>query len=183
MGRKITVDSATLANKALEVIEAHYLFGLPYDRIDVVVHPQSVIHSLVEFVDGNVLAQLSTTDMCFPIQYAVTWPERVPNTLPPLDFAKLAKLESEAPRWDDFPALNLAKEAGTVGGTLPAVLNAANEIAVSAFLEGHLSFPGIWDTVAETMSLHRTLHHPSLEEIVAADEWARETAKSHLTRT
>jgi 1-deoxy-D-xylulose 5-phosphate reductoisomerase len=105
--------------------------------------------------------------MCFPIQYAVTWPERVSNTLPPLDFASLAKLDFEAPRWDDFPALNLAKEAGTVGGTLPAVLNAANEIAVSAFLEGHLSFPGIWDTVAETMSLHRTLHHPSLEEIVA----------------
>lgn len=183
MGKKITIDSATLFNKGLEMIEARWLFDIGMDRVDVIVHPQSIIHSMVEFIDSSVLAQLSTTDMCFPIQYAVTWPERVSNSLPPLDFAKLAKLDFEAPRWDDFPALNLAKEAGTVGGTLPAVLNAANEIAVSAFLEGHLSFPGIWDTVAETMSLHRTHHHPSLEEIVAADEWARETAKSLLTRT
>jgi len=183
MGKKITIDSATLFNKGLEMIEARWLFDIGMDRVDVIVHPQSIIHSMVEFIDSSVLAQLSTTDMCFPIQYAVTWPERVSNTLPPLDFASLAKLDFEAPRWDDFPALNLAKEAGTVGGTLPAVLNAANEIAVNAFLEGHLSFPGIWDTVAETMSRHRTLHHPSLEEIVAADEWARETAKSHLTRT
>lgn len=183
MGRKITIDSATLFNKGLEMIEARWLFDIGMDRVDVIVHPQSIIHSMVEFIDSSILAQLSTTDMCFPIQYAVTWPERVSNSLPPLDFAKLAKLEFEAPRWEDFPALNLAKEAGAVGGTLPAVLNAANEIAVSAFLEGHLSFPGIWDTVAETMSLHRTLDHPSLEEIVAADEWARETARSHLKRT
>jgi 1-deoxy-D-xylulose-5-phosphate reductoisomerase len=152
------------------------------DRVDVIVHPQSIVHSMVEFVDGSVLAQLSTTDMCFPIQYAVTWPERVPNRLPPLDFAKLARLDFEAPRWEDFPALGLAKEAGAVGGTLPAVLNAANEIAVGAFLEGHLSFPGIWDTVAGTMSRHQTLSHPSLDEIVAADEWARETALSLLTK-
>lgn len=183
MGKKITIDSATLFNKGLEMIEARWLFDIGMDRVDVIVHPQSIIHSMVEFIDSSVLAQLSTTDMCFPIQYAVTWPERVSNTLPPLDFSKLAKLEFEAPRWDDFPALNLAKEAGTAGGTLPAVLNAANEIAVSAFLEGHLSFPGIWETVAETMSRHRTLAHPSLDEIVAADLWARETAKSHLTRT
>ena len=138
---------------------------------------------LVEFVDGSVLAQLSTTDMCFPIQYAVTWPERVSNRLPPLDFAALARLDFEAPRWDDFPALRLAKEAGSTGGTLPAVLNAANEIAVSAFLEGHLSFPGIWNTVERTMALHRTATHPSLEEIIEADRWARETAASQLTRT
>lgn len=183
MGKKITIDSATLFNKGLEMIEARWLFDIGMDRVDVIVHPQSIIHSMVEFIDSSVLAQLSTTDMCFPIQYAVTWPERVPNSLPPLDFAKLAKLEFEAPRWEDFPALNLAKEAGTAGGTLPAVLNAANEIAVKAFLEGHLSFPGIWETVAETMSAHRTLAHPSLDEIVAADLWARETAKSHLTRT
>jgi 1-deoxy-D-xylulose-5-phosphate reductoisomerase len=183
MGRKITIDSATLFNKGLEMIEARWLFDIGMDRVDVIVHPQSIIHSMVEFIDSSILAQLSTTDMCFPIQYAVTWPERVSNSLPPLDFAKLAKLEFEAPRWEDFPALHLAKEAGAVGGTLPAVLNAANEIAVSAFLEGHLSFPGIWDTVAETMSLHRTLDHPSLEEIVAADDWARETARSHLKRT
>jgi 1-deoxy-D-xylulose-5-phosphate reductoisomerase len=182
MGKKITIDSATLFNKGLEMIEARWLFDIGMDRVDVIVHPQSIIHSMVEFIDSSVLAQLSTTDMCFPIQYAVTWPERVANTLPPLDFAKLAKLEFEAPRWDDFPALNLSREAGTTGGTLPAVMNAANEVAVSAFLEGHLSFPGIWDTVAETMSLHRPLRHPSLEEIVASDEWARETAKSYLTR-
>jgi 1-deoxy-D-xylulose-5-phosphate reductoisomerase len=182
MGRKITIDSATLFNKGLEMIEARWLFDIGMDRVDVIVHPQSIIHSMVEFVDASVLAQLSTTDMCFPIQYAVTWPDRVPNRLPPLDFAKLAKLEFEAPRWDDFPALNLAKEAGTAGGTLPAVLNAANEIAVSAFLEGHLSFPGIWDTVAETMSRHRTLAHPTLDEIIAADRWARETAASLLTK-
>jgi 1-deoxy-D-xylulose-5-phosphate reductoisomerase len=182
MGRKITIDSATLFNKGLEMIEARWLFDIGMDRVDVIVHPQSIIHSMVEFVDGSVLAQLSTTDMCFPIQYAVTWPDRVPNRLPPLDFAKLAKLEFEAPRWDDFPALNLAKEAGTAGGTLPAVLNAANEIAVSAFLEGHLSFPGIWDTVAETMSRHRTLAHPTLDEIIAADRWARETASALLTK-
>lgn len=183
MGRKITVDSATLFNKGLEMIEARWLFDIGMDRVDVVVHPQSVVHSMVEFIDGSVLAQLSTTDMCFPIQYAVTWPERVANTLPPLDFAALARLDFEAPRWDDFPALRLAKEAGTVGGTLPAVLNAANEVAVSAFLERCLSFPGIWDTVAETMSRHRPLSHPTLDEIVAADEWAREIATKLTTRT
>ncbi|HRQ90261.1 MAG TPA: 1-deoxy-D-xylulose-5-phosphate reductoisomerase, partial [Bacteroidia bacterium] len=183
MGRKITIDSATLFNKGLEMIEARWLFDIGMDRVDVVVHPQSIVHSMVEFIDGSVLAQLSTTDMCFPIQYAVTWPERVANTLPPLDFAKLARLDFEAPRWDDFPALRLAKEAGTVGGTLPAVLNAANEVAVSAFLERHLSFPGIWHTVAETMSRHRPLSHPTLDEIVAADEWARETAAQLTTRT
>lgn len=181
MGRKITIDSATLFNKGLEMIEARWLFDVGMDRVDVVVHPQSIVHSMVEFVDGSVLAQLSTTDMCFPIQYAVTWPERVPNRLPPLDFAKLARLDFEAPRWEDFPALRLAKEAGSAGGTLPAVLNAANEIAVAAFLEGRLSFPGIWNTVEETMVRHRGLPHPSLEEIVAADVWARETAASILT--
>lgn len=182
MGKKITIDSATLFNKGLEMIEARWLFDVGMDRVDVVVHPQSIVHSMVEFVDGSVLAQLSATDMCFPIQYAVTWPERVPNRLPPLDFAKLAKLEFEAPRRADFPALDLAREAGTAGGTLPAVLNAANEIAVSAFLEGRLSFPGIWETVAETMSRHRTSTHPSLDEIAAADRWARETASSLLTK-
>ena len=183
MGKKITIDSATLFNKGLEMIEARWLFDIGMDRVDVIVHPQSIVHSMVEFVDGSVLAQLSTTDMCFPIQYAVTWPERVSNRLPPLDFAALARLDFEAPRWDDFPALRLAKEAGSTGGTLPAVLNAANEIAVSAFLEGHLSFPGIWNTVERTMALHRTATHPSLEEIIEADRWARETAASQLTRT
>ncbi len=183
MGRKITIDSATLFNKGLEMIEARWLFDMGMDRVDVVVHPQSIVHSMVEFVDGSVLAQLSVTDMCFPIQYAVTWPERVPNQLPPLDFAKLGSLGFEAPRREDFPALDLAREAGSAGGTLPAVLNAANEIAVDAFLERDLSFPGIWNTVAETMSRHHNTIRPSLEEILAADAWARETAASLLNRT
>lgn len=181
MGKKITIDSATLFNKGLEMIEARWLFDIGMDRVDVIVHPQSIVHSMVEFVDSSVLAQLSTTDMCFPIQYAVTWPDRVPNRLPPLDFAAMARLDFEAPRWDDFPALRLAKEAGTVGGTLPAVLNAANEIAVSAFLEGHLSFPGIWHTVAETMKRHTLIPHPDLDEIIAADRWARDEATLCLT--
>jgi 1-deoxy-D-xylulose-5-phosphate reductoisomerase len=173
MGRKITIDSATLFNKGLEMIEARWLFDVEMARVDVVVHPQSIMHSMVEFIDGSVLAQLSHTDMCFPIQYAVTWPERVPNTLPPLDFATLAKLEFEAPRRAVFPALDLARRAGTEGGTLPAVMNAANEIAVAAFLEGRIRFPDIWHHVAAVMEKHRTIPHASLEEILAADEWAR----------
>ena len=176
MGQKITIDSATLFNKGLEMIEARWLFDIEMARVDVIVHPQSIVHSMVEFIDSSVLAQLSTTDMCFPIQYAVTWPERVPNTLPPLDFAELARLDFEAPRWDDFPALNLAKEAGTAGGTLPAVMNAANEVAVSAFLSEQIAFPEIWKTVAETMEKHDTLSHPSLEEIINADVEARTIA-------
>lgn len=180
MGKKITIDSATLFNKGLEMIEARWLFDIEMARVDVIVHPQSIVHSMVEFIDHSILAQLSTTDMCFPIQYAVTWPDRIPNRLPPLDFAALARLDFEAPRWDDFPALGLAREAGTVGGTLPAVLNAANEIAVSAFLEGRIPFPRIWETVAETMSAHITEISPSLDAIVAADEWARHTATTLL---
>jgi len=174
MGRKITIDSATLFNKGLEMIEARWLFDVEMARVDVVVHPQSIVHSMVEFIDGSVLAQLSHTDMCFPIQYAVTWPERVPNTLPPLDFATLAKLEFEAPRRDVFPALDLARRAGTDGGTLPAVMNAANEVAVAAFLEGRIGFSEIWHHVAAVMEKHRTIPHASLEEILAADEWARQ---------
>lgn len=182
MGRKITIDSATLFNKGLEMIEARWLFDVPMARVDVIVHPQSIVHSMVEFIDGSVLAQLSVTDMCFPIQYAVTWPERVPNTLPPLDFAALARLEFEAPRWDDFPALRLAREAGERGGTLPAVLNAANEIAVAAFLDNSLSFPRIWETVEFTMQAHEMVAHPSLEQILQADAWARETARERTLK-
>ncbi|MAS95486.1 MAG: 1-deoxy-D-xylulose-5-phosphate reductoisomerase [Verrucomicrobiales bacterium] len=181
MGQKITIDSATLFNKGLEMIEARWLFDIEMGRVDVIVHPQSIVHSMVEFIDGSILAQLSTTDMCFPIQYAVTWPERVPNTLPPLDFAELACLDFEAPRWDDFPALKLAREAGEKGGTLPAVLNAANEVAVSAFLGEKLSFPGIWETVTETMSSHSNIHSPALAEIIEADEWARNKAQELIS--
>jgi 1-deoxy-D-xylulose-5-phosphate reductoisomerase len=177
MGPKITIDSATLFNKGLEMIEAHWLFGVEMKRVEVVIHPQSIVHSMVEFADGSTLAQLSYSDMCFPIQYAVTWPERVPNSLPPLDFGKLSKLEFAQPRYDDFPALNLARAAGEAGGTLPAVLNAANEIAVSAFLDRRVRFPRIWQMVEEVMNQHSTVAHPSLDEILRADQWAREGAR------
>ncbi|MEM0897877.1 MAG: 1-deoxy-D-xylulose-5-phosphate reductoisomerase [Verrucomicrobiota bacterium] len=177
MGRKITIDSATLFNKGLEMIEARWLFGVEMERVDVIVHPQSIVHSMVEFIDGSVLAQLSVNDMCFPIQYAITWPDRVPNTLAPLDFGKLGKLDFETPRRADFPALDLATEAGKAGGSLPAVLNAANEVAVAAFLEEKISFPRIWETVATVMSkLDRSEAAKSLDEIVAADGWARDEA-------
>ncbi len=176
MGPKITIDSATLFNKGLEMIEAHWLFGVEMARVEVVVHPQSIVHSMVEFADGSVLAQLSHSDMCFPIQYAVTWPDRVPNSLPPLDFGKLQKLEFAAPRLDDFPALNLARRAGETGGTLPAVMNAANEVAVSAFLDRRISFPSIWHLVEEVMNRHTSVANPSLDAILEADCWAREEA-------
>ena len=180
MGPKITIDSATLFNKGLEMIEAHWLFGVEMKRVEVVIHPQSIVHSMVEFADGSVLAQLSHSNMCFPIQYAVTWPDRVPNTLPPLDFGKLSKLEFAAPRYDDFPALNLARRAGETGGTLPAVLNAANEIAVSAFLEKRMKFPGIWRVVEQVMNGHAVIAHPTLDEILAADQWARDEARRSI---
>lgn len=176
MGRKITIDSATLFNKGLEMIEARWLFDVEMPRVEVIVHPQSIVHSMVEFIDSSVLAQLSVTDMCFPIQYAVTWPERVPNRLPPLDFAALGSLTFEAPRTADFPALNLARWAGETGGTLPAVLNAANEVAVAAFLESRCSFPAIWRCVEKVMREHATIPHAGLADILAADAWAREKA-------
>ena len=151
MGPKITIDSATLFNKGLEMIEARWLFGVEMPRVEVVVHPQSIVHSMVEFTDGSVLAQMSHSDMCFPIQYAITWPDRVANSLAPLDFGKLQKLEFNAPRVGDFPALDLARRAGEAGGTLPAVLNAANEIAVAAFLAKRVSLPRIWQLVDTVM--------------------------------
>ena len=173
MGPKITIDSATLFNKGLEMIEARWLFNVEMGRVEVVVHPQSIVHSMVEFTDGSVLAQLSHSDMCFPIQYAVTWPDRVPNSLSPLDFGKLRQLEFATPRYEDFPALDLARRAGETGGTLPAVLNAANEIAVSAFLEKHLPFPGIWRLVEQVMNRHTPVAEADLDAILAADQWAR----------
>ena len=180
MGAKITIDSATLFNKGLEMIEARWLFDVEMARVEVIVHPQSIVHSMVEFIDSSVLAQLSTTDMCFPIQYAVTYPERVPNSLPPLDFAKLARLDFEAPRLADFPALTLAREAGETGGTLPAVLNAANEIAVAAFLARRCSVPAIWETVARVMGEHRSIAGAGLDAILSADSWARTRATEVL---
>jgi 1-deoxy-D-xylulose-5-phosphate reductoisomerase len=180
MGRKITIDSATLFNKGLEMIEAHWLFGVEMRRVEVVIHPQSIVHSMVEFSDGSVLAQLSHSDMCFPIQYAVTWPERVPNSLPPLDFGKLRQLEFATPRYDDFPALNLARRAGESGGTLPAVLNAVNEVAVAAFLDREVNFPRIWQIVEEVMNRHTRVAHPDLDAILRADQWARAEARKHV---
>jgi 1-deoxy-D-xylulose-5-phosphate reductoisomerase len=177
MGPKITIDSATLFNKGLEMIEAHWLFGVEMKRVEVVIHPQSIVHSMVEFADGSTLAQLSYSDMCFPIQYAVTWPDRVANTLPPLDFSKLSKLEFFTPRYNDFPALNLARRAGETGGTLPAVMNAANEIAVAAFLDRQVNFPDIWETVEEVMNRHAPIAHPDLDAILQADQWARKEAQ------
>jgi 1-deoxy-D-xylulose-5-phosphate reductoisomerase len=182
MGRKITIDSATLFNKGLEMIEARWLFGVPMEQVDVVVHPQSIVHSLVEFVDGSQLAQLSHSDMCFPIQYAVTYPDRLPNRLKPLNLAEVGALHFEKPDPDRFPALRLAREAGMTGGTLPAVMNAANEIAVPAFLEGKIPFPAIWETVETVMRQHRLVEHPQLEEILKADAWAREAAREEVGR-
>src|SRR5213076_3292299 len=176
MGPKITIDSATLFNKGLEMIEAHWLFGVEMKRVEVVIHPQSIVHSMVEFADGSMLAQLSYSNMRFPIQYAVTWPDRVPNTLPPLDFSKLSKLEFFTPRYDDFPAMNLARRAGETGGTLPAVMNAANEIAVAAFLNRQVRFPNISQIVEEVMNRHKPVAHADLDAILEADQRARAEA-------
>lgn len=180
MGKKITIDSATLFNKGLEMIEAHWLFGVPMSKVEVVVHPQSIVHSMVEFMDNSVIAQLSHSDMCFPIQYAITWPERVPNSLPPIDFARLAELRFEAPRADVFPALHLARQAGDIGGTLPAVLNASNEVAVAAFLDERIAFHHIWECVDSVMQAHETTQHPGLETLIDADAWARRKATSFV---
>jgi len=180
MGPKITIDSATLFNKGLEMIEAHWLFAVEMDRVEVVIHPQSIVHSMVEFTDGSTLAQLSYSNMCFPIQYAVTWPDRVPNSLPPLDFSKLSKLEFSTPRYEDFPALNLARRAGETGGTSPAVMNAANEVAVSAFLDRKVHFTEIWGIVEQVMNQHTPVAHPDLDAILGADQWARAQAQECL---
>jgi 1-deoxy-D-xylulose-5-phosphate reductoisomerase len=176
MGRKITIDSATLFNKGLEMIEARWLFDIEMARVGVLVHPQSIVHSLVEFVDGSLLAQLSTPDMCLPIQFALTYPDRAPSERVQTNFAKLGQLTFEEPDTDRFPALDLARRAGEIGGTLPAVLNAANEIAVEAFVSRKINFPQIFETVRRTMDAHKVIPHPSLEHILEADNWARRTA-------
>ena len=173
MGRKITIDSATLFNKGLEMIEARWLFDIEMARVAVVVHPQSVVHSMVEFVDGSLLAQLSTPDMCLPIQYALTYPDRAASERVQTNFAKLGKLEFEEPDVERFPAIELARKAGEIGGTLPAVLNAANEIAVEAFVNRKINFPQITETVRKTMDAHKVISHPTLEQILEADNWAR----------
>jgi 1-deoxy-D-xylulose-5-phosphate reductoisomerase len=178
MGRKITIDSATLFNKGLEMIEARWLFDIEMPRVSVVVHPQSVVHSMVEFVDGSMLAQLSTPDMCLPIQYALTYPERAPSDRVQTNLAKLGSLTFEEPDSDRFPSLELARKAGEVGGTLPAVLNAANEMAVEAFVSEKVNFVQIPETVRRTMDRHKVISHPSLDQILEADAWARKEASS-----
>ncbi|MBI4660714.1 MAG: 1-deoxy-D-xylulose-5-phosphate reductoisomerase [Verrucomicrobia bacterium] len=176
MGTKITIDSATLFNKGLEMIEARWLFDIEIDRVGVVVHPQSIVHSMVEFIDGSMLAQLSTPDMCLPIQYALTYPNRMPSQRVQTNLAQLGTLSFEEPDLERFPALTLARRAGEVGGTMPAVLNAANEVAVAAFCKGKAGFEEISRIVERAMNRHTTVHNPSLEEILAADAWARENA-------
>ena len=173
MGEKITIDSATMFNKGLEMIEARWLFDVDIARIDVVIHPQSIVHSMVEFVDGSVLAQMSHSDMRFPIQYALTWPDRIAGSLPPLEWARLARLDFEEPRYDVFPALALARQAAERGGAAPAVLNAANEVAVAEFLAGRIAFPRIWQIV--TAVLEKCGHRPGgdLEALLASDLEAR----------
>ena len=177
MGRKITIDSATLFNKGLEMIEARWLFDIEMARVGVVVHPQSIVHSMVEFVDGSLIAQLSTPDMCLPIQYALTYPERAASDRVQTNFPKIGTLTFEEPDVERFPAIQLARRAGEVGGTLPAVLNAANEIAVEAFVNRKINFPQITETVRRTMDAHKTVSHPTLEQILEADAWARREAK------
>jgi len=176
MGRKITIDSATLFNKGLEMIEARWLFDIEMARVSVVVHPQSVVHSMVEFVDGSMLAQLSTPDMCLPIQYALTYPDRAPSDRVQTNLAKLGSLTFEEPDPERFPSLQLARKAGEIGGTLPAVLNAANEVAVDAFVNRRINFPQISDTVRRTMDKHNVISHPTLDQILEADSWARREA-------
>jgi len=174
MGRKNTIDSATLMNKGLEVIEARWLFGVPASRIDVVVHPQSVVHSMVEMVDGSILAQLGVTDMRLPIQYAFSYPERWSSPLPPLDLARCGRLDFLLPDHDSFPGLKLAYRALEAGGGLPVVLNAANEVAVEAFLEGRLGFTDIPVLIERTMGAHVPTAVDSLTAIRGIDRWARE---------
>jgi 1-deoxy-D-xylulose-5-phosphate reductoisomerase len=176
MGKKITIDSATLFNKGLEMIEARWLFDVGMSRVGVLVHPQSIVHSMVEFVDGALLAQLSTPDMCLPIQFALTYPERVPSERVQTNFAKLGSLTFEEPDPERFPSLKIARRAGEVGGTMPAVLNAANEVAVEAFFNGTINFPQITETVRRVMEAHKVVSRPPLEKIFEADAWARAEA-------
>ncbi|HOW42144.1 MAG TPA: 1-deoxy-D-xylulose-5-phosphate reductoisomerase [Candidatus Omnitrophota bacterium] len=183
MGRKITVDSATLMNKGLEILEAIALFNLRPEQVRVVVHPQSVIHSMVEFVDGAIMAQLSVPDMRIPIQYALSYPERLRGVCPPVDFVDLRALSFETPDSERFPSLLLAYEAARRGGTLPCVLNAANERAVEAFLHEEIGFSAIAELVARVMRKHRTVDQPSLNDILEADSWARAAAEKLLSGT
>jgi 1-deoxy-D-xylulose-5-phosphate reductoisomerase len=178
MGAKISVDSATLMNKGLELIEAHHLFGLPSERIDIVVHPQSVVHSLVEFVDGSLLAQLGSADMRIPIAYALSWPDRMETPAARLDLVDVARLDFEAPDLERFPALRLAREALEAGGAAPVVLNAANEIAVELFLAGRIGFAEIAETVETALVSARGGSPTSIADVIALDAETRTTTRA-----
>lgn len=182
MGKKITVDSATMMNKGLEVIEASNFFDIDISRIEVVIHPQAKIHSLVEFVDGSIMALLGITDMRIPIQYTLTYPERLPNQLPALDLVKSSPLIFQAPDRDKFPCLRYAYEAGKIGGTMPTVLNAANEVAVEAFLERKIKFLDISEVSRKVMDEHHPLSEPALDDILKADTWARDKARGETEK-
>ncbi|MGA2260379.1 MAG: 1-deoxy-D-xylulose-5-phosphate reductoisomerase [Acidobacteriota bacterium] len=183
MGQKITIDSATLMNKGLEVIEASWLFGVMPDEVDIAVHPQSIVHSMVEFIDGSVLAQLGLTDMRIPIQYALTYPERWPCALPSLDIHKLSRLEFLEPDRDKFQCLDLAYRALRAGGTAPAVLNAANEVAVESFLSNQIGFDGIPRIIASVLDAHPPEEASSLDAVLNADAWARKKARELANRS
>jgi 1-deoxy-D-xylulose-5-phosphate reductoisomerase len=176
MGRKITIDSATLMNKGLEVIEAHWLFGLGADQIDVVIHPQSVVHSMIELVDGSIIAQMGVTDMRLPIQYAFSYPDRWPAPLPSLDLARAGRLDFDLPDTDAFPCLRLAYRALESARSLPVVLNAANEVAVARFLEGRLAFTAIAQVIERTMAAHQPVEVAAIHDVRGVDQWARQYA-------
>jgi len=185
MGPVVTINSATLVNKGLEVIEAHLLFDLPFDRIEVVVHPTSVVHSMVEFVDGSTLVQASPPTMLIPIALGLSWPDRVPDAAPPVDWTRPETWEFLPLDDDAFPAVSLARQAGSAGGTAPAVYNAANEVCVEAFRENRLRFPAIVDTVGEVLAAHgvpSNQHDLTLDDVLAADAWAREAAADRISR-
>lgn len=182
MGKKITIDSATMMNKGLEVIEAKWLFKVTFDRIDVVIHPQSIVHSMVEFIDGSVLAQMGIPDMRIPIAYALNYPRRLENKLPRLNLTRQKNLEFSMPDMNKFRCLKLAYEAGLAGGTNPAVLNAANEVAVAAFLNKKIGFTDIEIIITKILSMHDAIADPSLDEILAADQWAREKTRIIIER-
>ncbi len=177
MGSRVSLDSATLVNKALEVIETSHLFKIDLDRIRILIHPQSIVHSLVEFVDGSILAQLGITDMRLPIHYALNFPQRRANHFPSLELSQLDRLSFASPDYEKFPALRLGYHAGREGGTLPAVFNAVDEEAGKAFLGGKITFPGIVELIERVMEEHHIIPNPSLEDILEADQWAREKTR------
>jgi 1-deoxy-D-xylulose-5-phosphate reductoisomerase len=182
MGKRITVDSATLLNKGFEVFEAHYLFDVPFEKIKILIHPQAIVHSLVELVDGSMLALLSLPDMRLPIQYALSYPLRLPSLLKPLKLENISRLEFYKPNLNLYPCLKLALEATKILGTLPAVINAADEVLVQSFLEDKIKFGMIPFILEKVISKHKVVKKPSLEDILLADNWAREETKRWLSQ-